>query len=224
MSQRSDRPALKKTERKRSPDLPASGKVSSSVSKSEPMKKLLAQDLDSFLGRGGKWLVVQLSEDCVLQESSLDVVREIKTLCGESVEFFLPLYVEFVQDKPVCLVLFDGYVFVKVSEEIDDFCFKDKPDTKDKIQHVIGPLYMNGVSKYVTNRDINQFKRDLKKMLRDKIPKKGQKVIPLVGDYKNLEGEVLFVDKDRMIAKVIFALSSRVVEVFIRVINLEIVG
>jgi transcription antitermination factor NusG len=180
-------------------------------------KKLESQDLDhNYLGRKDRWLIIQLSEDCDLREDAELVVQELKELCGDSVEYFLPLYTEYVQDKPVCLVLFEGYVFVKEEAGVDNTCFKER------VSKIEGPLLSNGLCQYLKNKDINKFKRDLKQRLKSKVPKKGQTVVPVVGDYKNLEGIVLSIDRKRMIAKIEFALSSRVVVVQIRIINLEV--
>jgi len=180
-------------------------------------KKLDPQDLDfKYLGKNDKWLIVELTEDCDLKENAESVVQQLKGLCGDGVEYFLPLYTEYVRDKPVRIVLFEGYIFIRVTEEITDSSFKDRTE------HISGPLMCGGRCQYLKNREINGFKSELKKGLKDKIPKKGQTVIPKVGDYKNLEGVVLSVDKTKMIAKVEFAFSSRVVEVGIRIINLEV--
>jgi len=180
-------------------------------------KKLDPQDLDfKYKGKEEKWLIVELNEDCELKESAEVVVQQIKDLCGSGVEYFLPMYTEYVKDSPVFLVLFEGYIFIRVTDKVHEGCFKDRTE------HISGPLICGGQNKYLKNKDINGFKTELKKRLRAKVPKKGQIVIPKVGDYKNLEGLVLSVDRKNMTAKIEFALSSRVVEVNIRIINLEV--
>jgi transcription antitermination factor NusG len=180
-------------------------------------KKIETQDLDlKYTGAPDKWLIVQLSEDCDLKESAEEVVQQLKDLCGEAVEFFIPMHIEYVKDKPIYFVLFEGYIFVRLTNDVTDVSFKDRTG------HISGPLLSNGKNQHVHNKDINGFKREIKKRLKAKVPTKGQKVIPKVGDYKNLEGEVLSVDKKSMIAVVEFALASRVVEVQIRIINLDI--
>jgi len=161
-------------------------------------------------------VIIQLSEETDLKEDAEAIVEKLKNICGEDVEYFLPSYTEYVKEKAVCIVLFDGYIFVRESDKVGAYCFKDKNEYFD------GPLFCGGQCQYVKNKDINNFKKELKKRLKSKVPKKGETVVPKVGDYRNLEGVVLLVDRKKMIAKVEFALASRVVEVYIRIINLDV--
>jgi transcription antitermination factor NusG len=212
----SKKTVLKKVNKK------AVAKVSSkrSIKKRTPIhnKRIEPQSLEyKYTGKDDKWIILQLSDDCSLKEHAESVIQQLKELCGEAVEFFLPMYVEYVKDKPVFLVLFDGYLFVKTNN-IEESCFKDRTE------HIEGPMLSNGKKQYVNNTEINGFKRELKKCLKDKVPKVGQMVTPKSGDYKNLEGVVLSVDKKNMLATVEFAQASRVVEVQIRIVNLDIMG
>lgn len=213
----------RKVEGKKTPVKKASVKSNAptkKATKNPPLrrKKIETQDLDrKYTGRSGKWLIVELVEDCDLKENAEEVVQQVRKLCGDGVEYFLPVYAEYVKDNPVYIVLFEGYVFIRVTESVHEGCFKERTE------QILGPLICGGRCQYAKNKDINGFKAELKKRLKAKVPKKGQNVVPKVGDYRNLEGLVLSVDKKNMTAKIEFALSSRVVEVNIRIINLEVV-
>lgn len=220
------KPSKKKTSRKISSNKSKSvNKKAVSKKKAPGQKKTpgqknrddLVQNLDhKYVGRGGKWIIVQLSESCELKEHAEQLVQQIKEAYGEKTEFFLPMYVDYVGNKSVCLVLFDGYFFVRETKELDT------AGLKERTEFIQGPMYKEKQMKYVKNKDINKFKNDIKKKLKTKIPKKGQLVIPKVGNYRNIEGKVISVNRKKMVARVVFSLVSRVVEAPIKIINLDI--
>lgn len=181
-------------------------------------KILSTKDLDfKYKGRSNKWIIIQLAEDCDLLEKYDAIESDLKKIFGDTADYFIPVYREKVNEKPVSLLLFEGYVFVKCTDTVKEWLFKERTE------NLLGPLYENGKCKYINNKDINKFKDDIQKMIRNKIPEKGQTVIPKEGDYKNLEGRVVSVNKNKMIATVVFEKRSRVVEAPINVINLDIV-
>jgi transcription antitermination factor NusG len=71
---------------------------------------------------------------------------------------------------------------------------------------------------------INEYKTKMQERVKTLIPVVGQRVIPRVGVFKNLEGTVLSVDKKKLIAIVVFEKASRVVEAPLNVVNLSILS
>jgi len=175
-------------------------------------------DIDKmYKGGTDKWLIVSLMEETNIEENYSCIEYEVVSIFGSDAEYFIPLYKEKVGSKEVCLVLFDGYVFIQ--EPTGGF---DSIDfNKTKATHIKGPL-MNGITfSYVKNMDINGFKRELKKKLRGMVPKIGQMVIPREGVFKDLEGKVLSIDKKNMCLIVRFETSSRIVEAPVSIINVD---
>jgi transcription antitermination factor NusG len=68
---------------------------------------------------------------------------------------------------------------------------------------------------------INDFKKQLLNRIREMAPKRGDVVIPKVGTFKNLEGKVTSVSRNRKTANVIFRTPSRIVEAPISVLNMD---
>jgi len=181
-------------------------------------KVVTKESLDfKYRGRSSKWLILQLSEECSLEDKYDIVINDIKNIFGNNVEFFIPVHREKLNNKIVNIVLFEEYVFIKCNDTINETLFKERTE------NIIGPVMSSGKCSFVCNKDINKFKDDLQDVIKSKIPKKGQMVIPREGSYKNLEGKVVLVDKNKMIATVVFEKRSRIVEVPINIINLEII-
>lgn len=164
----------------------------------------------------GKWVIIQLTEETSISDNYESIVAELKRGFGEDVEYFLPIYREQVRDKTASLVLFEGYVFVKLKDDTEIITFKRRSE------NIEGLLCTNNRFQYIGNKEINNFKASLQKMLKNRIPKKGQTVIPQVGTFKGMTGTVVKVDKKAMIVNVIFTKQSRVVEAPIGIVNLEV--
>jgi len=170
-----------------------------------------------YKGGSDKWLVMSLSEDTSVEEHYKAIVYEIRDIFGPEISYFLPVYKEKVSNKDICFTLFDGYAFVQ--EPIDGF--KSIDFNKLKATHITHPLMKGTSYNYVSNKDINNFKKDLKVKIKSMMPKIGQRVIPKEGVFKDLEGEVIAVNKDTMMLTVRFEASSRVVEAPVSFINVE---
>jgi transcription antitermination factor NusG len=161
-----------------------------------------------------RWLIVELREEYSLKEIYDVVEKHILSTMGSDVEYFLPIYSERINDKSACALLFEGYAFIMQTPAVEDISHKMKSE------HIKGFLSRNKDYVHVTSRDINKFRRDLKKKINSMVPRKGQRVVPQVGVFKDLEGKVLSVDRAKLIATVVFEKPSRIVEAPINVINL----
>lgn len=161
----------------------------------------------------GNWLIIKIKDGCELADNYELIEKDLKNIIKDSAEYFIPAYVEKVDDQYIPIVLFEGYVFAKCKDCICD------PSVTACIE---GPLMINNNLQYAKNKDINNFKKKLNTQIQSMIPRKGQLIIPKVGTFKNLEGTVVSVNKKKRTAKAIFKLASRVVSAYINVINLEI--
>lgn len=161
-----------------------------------------------------KWLILQLNDNYDISEHYENIKMELSNIFGSDVEYFIPLHTEKIENKPVSLILFEGYVFVKCNNnELDLFT--------EEYDYIRGPLLQNNKAQYVYDKDINKFREQIENNLINLLPEKGQKVIPKVGVFKNLEGEVLSVNKKDLVARVLFKQASRVVQASINIVNLE---
>ena len=163
--------------------------------------------------RGEKWLILQVRDDHNISDDYDNIKRELLNNCEPNIEFYIPTYVEKIENKPVSMVLFDGYVFVK--------CLNFN---QDDLEYIKGPLVSGGKQQYVYDKDIDAFKNRLQSDIVESIPEKGQKVIPKVGVFRNLEGEVLSVNRKKLLARIIFKQASRIVQANISIVNLEIIN
>lgn len=162
-----------------------------------------------------QWTIVELSEETHLDEHHESIIRFVLESIGKDTEFFLPIYCEKVRDKSVSVVLFDGYIFIKSTPTVDAKIDRLKND------HLRGPLTVNKLRQYVTSEEINRYKVALQRKVSDKIPRKGQLVVPRIGTFQNLQGKVLSVDRKKLVARVLFRRATRVVETYISIVNLE---
>lgn len=165
-----------------------------------------------------RWVIVELSEETSLELNYEQIVHTIEDVLGDDAAFFIPLYVEKVQGKNASYVLFDGYVFVQRTDEVISKIFRLKSE------HIKGPLFVDGCMRLVSGTRINDYKTKMQERVKTLIPVAGQRVIPKVGVFKNMEGTVLSVDTKKLIAVVLFEKSSRVVEAPLNVVNLIILS
>jgi transcription antitermination factor NusG len=175
-------------------------------------------DIDKmYKGGSNKWLVLSLSEETVIQEHYPNIEYEIRDVFGYGTNYFIPLHKVQLGVKEICLVLFDGYIFIQEPKE----GFTGIDFNRIRATHVRSPLSQGGSFHYVKNRDINNFKRELKKKIKNKVPKVGDTVVPKEGVFKDLEGKVISVDRTKMRLMVRFETSSRVVDAPVPFINVE---
>ncbi len=179
-------------------------------------------DLDyRFKNNNEKWITIILMDNCNLLESYKLIQGELEDIFGEDVVYFFPLYIDKIGKKDVGVPLFEcyegGYIFVKYTSTMNVGKF-------DKTDHLDSILHTGSNDKYVTNRDINRFKTSLKKEIENKIPKKGDWIIPKEGTFKSLEGKVISVRASDKTAVVEFSKKTRVVKARLTVINFDIIN
>lgn len=165
-----------------------------------------------------RWIIVELSEETSLETNYEQIARTVEDVLGPETESFIPLYVEKVQGKNASYVLFDGYIFIRRTDDAVSKIFRLKSE------HIKGPLFIDGCMRLVSGTRINEYKTKMQEKVKTLIPVEGQRVIPRVGVFKNLEGTVLSVDKKKLIAIVVFEKASRVVEAPLNVVNLSILS
>lgn len=163
-----------------------------------------------------RWVVFELAEDITFAEHSVSIEQSIYILLGPDAEYFVPYYKDKVNDKIASLILFEGYFYVKSDPKI-----LQCPD-KFQNEYIKGPLKERRVVAERPGSEINRFKKGLQEKLKELVPKKKQIVIPKVGIFSNLEGEVIDVDRKNLIAIVKFQYSTRIVEAPISFINLTL--
>lgn len=162
-----------------------------------------------------KWHIIELAEDITFEEHS-DAIEHHISLMFEGAEYFVPFFKEKIQDKVVSLILFEGYFFIcSVPSVIDS------PD-KFRNEYIKGPMRKNRQVVTIPGVKINELIEELKLKLKARIPKKKQTVVPKIGVFSNLEGEVISVDRKNLIAIVKFQYSTRIIEAPISFINLTI--
>lgn len=162
------------------------------------------------------WVIMELVEDVSFDEHSEAIEHRIGVMFGPDTEYFVPFYKEQIKDKVVSLILFEGYFFVRATDHILRY-----PDSYHS-EHIKGPMKKKREVVKILGVKINELKQELKLKLRERIPKKKQIVIPKIGTFSNLEGEVLSVDRKNLIAIVRFQYSTRIIEAPISFINLTI--
>lgn len=163
-------------------------------------------------------MIIELADDVTFEEYVEVIEKHIIQLFGTDSEYFIPVYQERVQDKVVSLVLFEGYFFIRssdyivnISYEIHSEFFKGIMKKQNKIVEIPG-------------KKINEFKDEMLEKLKRIIPRKRQKVIPKIGVFSDLEGEVVSIDRRKFIATVRFRYTTRIIDAPISVINLKILG
>lgn len=182
--------------------------LSSDTNQSE--KRLVLTDPES------KWVIVELHENTFLEEHYEQIERFLEEEFGPDIEHFIPIYNEKIQGKNACFVLFEGYIFIRRTDSIIQSIFSLRNE------FIRGALFVNNCLRLITGQRINRFKQEMQDKIRALIPEKGQRVTPKVGVFKNLEGEVLSVDKKKLIALVRFEKPSRIVEAPINIVNLSL--
>jgi len=210
------KPTKKVAPKKRTYKKSAPKKAAVRKAKIQPARLCASKDIEYiYKNRKDQWYIIEMYEDCSFEENYELLESHILTTLGQDTEYFIPIFSKKIREKIASVVLFEGYFFVMCTDETRENIYSLKSDM------VKGPITVKKNFKYVANKDINKFKKELQKKIKNMIPRKGQTVIPKVGVFKNLEGIVKSIDKNKLIAMVVFERSSRVVEAPINVINLE---
>lgn len=195
-------------------------KVSLENVESKPTPELIISKNSVGYGRKkvdpkSKWNIIELAEDITFKEHS-DAIEHHITQMFNDTEYFVPFFKERINDKVVSLVLFEGYFFVRsvpgIMNNLDRY----------RNEYIKGPMRKKHSVVEISGLKINELRQELKIKLKERVPKKKQIVIPKIGVFSNLEGEVIAVDKKNLIAIVKFQYSTRIVEAPISFINLTI--
>lgn len=161
------------------------------------------------------WHIFELAEDITFKDHSDILEHHINQMFNDT-EYFVPFFKEKIADKVVSLVLFEGYFFVRSVPEMSV-----SPD-RYRNEYIKGPMRRKQSLVGIPGIKIIELRQELRLKLKERIPKKKQIVIPKIGIFSNLEGEVIDVDKKNLIAIVKFQYSTRIVEAPISFINLTI--
>lgn len=187
-----------------------SQKGKSNYKKKESFNKRFL-DLDyKYKNKDERWFLVTLREDCNLFENYDLIQYEIESVFGSDAEYFLPIYVEKINNKYIGEELFDAYIFIKRTDKVTE-------ELLTKKQSCLEGILKNGV---VKSSCINDLKSQLKQRIKEKIPKKGDTVVALEGTFKNMKGKVLSVRRSMNIVRVEFKKKTRIVESVLSVINI----
>jgi transcription antitermination factor NusG len=143
---------------------------------------------------------------------------EIISVFGENTPFFIPAYIEKVKDKVVGMDLIGGYIFVERTATSEGAV-----ETMTS-PYLKGKMHEGARQGTITGAVINMYKRRLLDSIRGLAPKKGDVVVPRVGTFKNVEGKVVSVARDRKSATIIFKKSSRIVQAPVSVLNMDPAG
>lgn len=161
------------------------------------------------------WHIFELAEDITFKDHT-DILEHHINQMFKDTEYFVPFFKEKIADKVVSLILFEGYFFVRSVPNISVF-----PD-RYRNEYIKGPMRKKQTLVGIPGIKIIELRQELLLKLKERIPKKKQIVIPKIGIFSNLEGEVIDVDKKNLIAIVKFEYSTRTVEAPISFINLTI--
>lgn len=162
-----------------------------------------------------KWHIIELAEDITFENHS-DVIEHHINVMFNNTEYFVPFFKERINDKVVSLILFEGYFFVRSIPDLISY-----PERYHN-EYIKGPMRKKKVVIEIPGIKINELRQELRLKLKERIPRKKQIVIPKIGVFSNLEGEVISVDRKNLVALVKFQYSTRIIEAPISFINLTI--
>ena len=161
------------------------------------------------------WHIIELAEDITFEDHSDVIERHINVMFNDT-EYFVPFFKERINDKVVSLILFEGYFFVRSIPDLIEY-----PERYHN-EYIKGPMRKHKLIVEIPGIKINEFRQELRLKLKQRIPRKKQIVIPKIGVFSNLEGEVIAVDRKNLVALVKFQYSTRIIEAPISFINLTI--
>jgi hypothetical protein len=199
--------------------------VKNRVSHKQKPFKLALRDVDRSIiytkrkvNSKTKWAILELAEDITFEDYSEAIESDILQLFGKNVQYFIPVYSEEINGNVVSDILFDGYFFIKIS---DDFINKIDNIKSDNIK---GVMKKNSKIIEINGSKINEFKKEMYDKLLSLAPKRKQLISPKIGILSNLKGEVLSVNKRNMTFLARFKCSSRIVEAPVNFINYKCVS
>jgi transcription antitermination factor NusG len=150
------------------------------------------------------WLIIELSEQAD-QASTPELEAAIVEIFGDDIEYFIPRYHEEMGSYTSTNILFEGYIFVKDSNEVRSNISRIKES-----RFLQGALRSKSTGRIAT-ATANEIK-GMKKKLSDSVKKKfdvGAKVKINEGIFENLHGEIVSVEEGGRIANVCIKCLSR---------------
>jgi len=129
------------------------------------------------------WLIIELSD---LGDSAdyAELHNSLEEMLGE-LDFFIPIHNEQMGSYTSTSVLFEGYVFVKDSQEA-----RSRLSEMDDYRFFSRLLENNGRIQTVNSKTIGVLKRKLKNSAKKRI-RRGTMVKVIEGTFENLVGEVV---------------------------------
>lgn len=184
-----------------------------------PQTAVVSRDLSAKYDPAGVWMILEVNDDGESLYERYELLEsEIIRVFGDDTSFFIPAYIEKVKDKTIGIDLIGGYLFV------------EKNATSEGALATVSSPYIKGRmpegarSGVTTGANVNSYKKKLTDIIKGLAPKKGAVVVPKVGTFKNLEGKVMSVARDRKSAVVMFKKASRVVQAPVSVLNMDPAG
>lgn len=164
-----------------------------------------------------KWYIIQLDEDIDLEKNIRNIESALKDIFCDNVRYFIPCYKEIIDNEIIIFSLFDGYIFIENKDIIiyNDIIYLGDNNVYGKI------VRKNNKIAEVSGEDINKIKKDLWETFCKGFPKKGQIIVPKVGVFGGLQGEVVTVVEKDFVAIVKFTYSSIQLEVPVSFLNIK---
>ena len=159
-----------------------------------------------------KWVIVELADEITFEDNSEVIEHDVIQLFWD-LPYFIPVYSEEINGEAVSITLFDGYFFVKLSDDI--VVNQDNLKT----EHIKGIMKRNSKIVEISGTKINEFKVELKNKLLSLAPQRKQLISPKIGILSNLKGEVISVNKKKLIFHARFKCSTRLIEAPVSFIN-----
>ena len=159
-----------------------------------------------------KWVIVELADDITFDDNS-EVIEHDAIQLFHDQPYFIPVYTEEINGETVSVTLFDGYFFVKLSEDLLINC------ENIKSENIKGVMKKNSKIVQINGNKINEFKQEMQDKLLSLAPKKKQFISPKIGILSNLKGEVLSINKKKLIFTARFKCSTRLIEAPVSFIN-----
>jgi len=151
------------------------------------------------------WLIIALS-DYGETVSYPELEAALKTVFGDSIDYFIPIHHEKMGSYTSINVLFDGYVFLKDSE-----LNRNKLLNIKESRMFSGPLKICGKIRTLTFKELNALRRKLRNSVNKKF-KPGLKVKIHDGMFQNLDGDIISMEEGGKIANVrILCLSREII-------------
>ena len=149
-----------------------------------------------------EWFIIELNEIGEIATYP-ELVAALESIFGDDVDYFIPIHHEQLGSYTSKNILFEGYVFVRDSENVrENLC-----NIKD-CRIFAGLLKMCGKIQMLDSYVIGGLRKKLKNSLNKKF-KIGLRVKVQEGIFQNLEGEIQALEDDGRIANIKIVCLSR---------------